>query len=68
MKKIWDIKLYETKNGYKVKIEGGELGGHKKVEAKGPTAHKAYCAAKAKLVFKPWLTSLDETYSDEIQR
>ena len=57
MKKVWDIKLYKTKNGYKVKIEGGDFGQYKKVEAEAPTPHKAYCAAECQLVVKPWLIS-----------
>lgn len=61
MEKVWDIKLYKTKAGYKVKIEGGDFGQYKKVEAEAPTPHKAYRAAECQLVVKPWLTSLDET-------
>ena len=53
MKKIWVIKLYEIKSGYKVKIESGEFGGYEKVEAEGPTAHTAYQTAV-------WLMSLNE--------
>lgn len=62
VEKIWDIKLYQTKNGYKVKIEGegGCLGQYKKVEAEAPTPHKAYRAAECQLVVKPWLTSNEE--------
>lgn len=57
MNLIWDIRLYKTKSGYKVKIcgEGGA------VEAEAPTAHKAYRQAEAKLVVKPWLTSNEDT-------
>ena len=58
--KIWDIKLYQTKKGYKVKIEGGCLGQYKKVSAEAPTPHKAYRAAELQLVVKPWLTSNEE--------
>lgn len=60
MEKVWDIKLYKTKKGYKVKIEGGDLGYYKKVEADAQTPHKAYRAAECQLVVKPWLTSLVE--------
>ena len=59
MKKIWDIKLYRTKSGFKVQIIDAEYG--KKVESEAPTPHKAYLAAEKKLVMKPWLVSLDET-------
>ena len=62
MKKIWDIKLYETKNGYKVKIEGAPLG--QPVWAVGeeaPTPTKAYSNATCKLVVKPWLVSDDNS-------
>lgn len=60
MEKIWDIKLYEIKYGFKVKIEGGAFGSYKKVEGVGPTPHKAYMAAEVKLVVKPWLVSKDK--------
>ena len=46
MEMIWSIKLYKTKLGYKVKIEG-----------KDGQAD----AAEAKLVIKPWLTSNADT-------
>ena len=61
MEKVWDIEVYKTKKGYKVKIEGGDFGIYKKVEAEAPTPHKAYCAAVCQLVIKPWLISSDNT-------
>lgn len=57
MEIIWDIKLYKTKAGYKVKISGE--GGKSEAEAKTP--HKAYKYAEMQLVVKPWLTSNDST-------
>jgi len=57
MELIWDIKLYKTKAGYKVKIAGE--GG--KVEAEAPTPHKAYKCSEVQLVIKPWLTSNADT-------
>jgi len=54
---IWSIKLYKTKLGYKVKIEGKDG----QADADAPTPHKAYKAAEAKLVIKPWLTSNADT-------
>ena len=55
MEKVWDIKLYRTKRGWKVKIDGE--GG--KSQAEAATPHKAYLAAEMKLVVKPWLMSVD---------
>lgn len=55
MKKIWDIKLYQKKNGkYKVVIvdESG-----KKTEGNGRTPHWAYRAVEVQLVINPWLKS-----------
>ncbi|MDO8463755.1 MAG: hypothetical protein Q7S46_00665 [Gallionella sp.] len=57
MEMIWSIKLYKTKLGYKVKIEGKDG----QADADAPTPHKAYKAAEAKLVIKPWLTSNSDT-------
>ena len=61
MKKVCGIKLYKTKNGYKVKIECSEFGLCKKVEAEALTPHEACLAAEAQLVLKPWLTGLGPT-------
>mgnify|MGYP001589508811 CR=1 FL=1 len=56
MEKMWDIKLYRTAKGWKVRLEGD---GQRAVIGNGATPHAAYRAAECQLVKKPWLTSTE---------
>ena len=49
MKRVWTIRLYEVKGGYKAVIEGE--GGYS--EGKSKSAYGAYAYAESKLVIKP---------------
>jgi len=61
MIKVWDIKLYQTKKGYKVKIEGFDpyLGISEKADAESDTPQHAYSWCMEKLVIKPWLVNAE---------
>lgn len=49
MKFLWHVKLYATKNGFRVEIAGGG----QTVTGNGPSVAKAFRAADMQLVVKP---------------
>ena len=61
MVKIWDIKLYQTKKGYKVIIKGSdpELGINQCVDMEAPTPQQAYDWCTNRLTVKPWLVNAE---------